>query len=196
MIEKIAPQAAKGKSEFMLNDSEKHKWDSLGIEKAIFIACGSLSPIKEYPYEYLKEVVERLSVNYPIVILGTQANRKLYKDILTLEGVIDLVGKTEMSDVYYLLKNYAYMVLGVDSSITHLASYIGIPVVAIFGPTNYRRSCPWSKDSVILLKEELECLPCEKGKCSLGHECMKIEPEKVITAIEGIMQKRAEDERA
>ncbi len=190
LIEKIAPKDATEKSEFKLNESQKQKWSSLKLNKSIFIACASLSPIKEYPHEYLKEVIQKLTKNYSIVVLGTEANRRLYKDILDLGGVVDLLGKTDMADVYYLLKNYAYLVLGVDSSITHLASYIGIPAVAIFGPTSYKRSCPWSQNSIILQKEELECLPCEKGKCTFNHECMKIEPQVVIEAITKIMNKK------
>jgi len=187
LIKKLAPNQAQGKSEFTLNDDEQNKWTSLGLNKAIFIACGSLSPLKVYPYEYLKEVVEGLKEKHKIVFLGTQKDRTIYKDILSLDGVMDLVGKTEMIEVYYLLKTYAQVVLGVDSSITHLASYLDIPVVAIFGPTSYERSQPWSKESIILQKEELECLPCEKARC-LDIKCMRIEPQRVIGAIEKIVK--------
>jgi len=190
LVEKIAPQEAGDKSEFILSDSEKAKWDSRILSKSIFIGCASLSPIKEYPYEYLKKVVEDLKRNYNLVILGSLKDRKFYKDILAFKGVVDLVGKTEMVDVYYLLKNYAQAVLGIDSSVTHLASYLGIPAVAIFGPTSYKRSHPWSENSIILRKEELECLACEKVRCAFNHECMKIEPQIVIDAIEGIIQKK------
>ena len=189
LIEKLAPAKALSKSEFTLNDSEKKKWDSLGLSKSIFIACGSLSPLKEYPYEYLKEVVESLKKKHKIIILGTKKNRTVYKDILLLEGVFDLVGKTEMIDVYYLLKNWGQVVLGVDSSITHLASYLDIPVVAIFGPTSYERSQPWSKGSIVLQREDLDCLPCEKANC-FNIKCMRIEPQKVIKAIEQVAQSK------
>ena len=184
LIKKLAPSQAQGRSEFTLDESEKNKWTSLGLSKSIFIACGSLSPIKEYPYEYLGEVIESLSKRHKVVVLGIEKNRKYYKDILSYDGVIDLVGKTEMIDAYYLLKTYAQVVLGVDSSITHLASYLDIPVVAIFGPTSYKRSQPWSRGSIVLQKEELECLPCERARCEFNHECMKIAPQKVIEAVE------------
>ena len=189
LVGKIAPKKSLERSEFVLTEDEKARWDSQNLDKSIFIACGSLSRVKEYPYENLREVIEYLRKKYKIVILGIEKNRKYYKDILSLEGVVDLVGKTEMIDVYYLVSKHAHLILGVDSSLTHLASYIGIPAIAIFGPTSYKRSYPWSKDSIILQKNNLECLPCEKAKCVFNHECMKIEPEEVIEAIEKIMGK-------
>jgi len=188
LIGKVAPKKTRKKSNFILEEHQKDKWDSLGIEKAIFIACSSRSSIKQYPYEKLKDVISFFQDKLDIVIFGQSQDKEFYKDMLTYSGVIDLVGKTSMWDIFYLLKKYAILLLGVDSSITHAASYLGIPVVCLFGPTSYERSFPRSKYSVVLRKEELDCLPCEMAKCNLNGECMKIASQDVITAINKILK--------
>ncbi|MFH1147088.1 MAG: glycosyltransferase family 9 protein [Pseudomonadota bacterium] len=50
--------------------------------------------------------------------------------------------------------------IGNDSGITHLASALGIPTIALFGPTDPRRWRPVGK-SVCIIASELECVPCE-----------------------------------
>tara|TARA_B100000315_G_C14504991_1_gene554160 strand:- start:594 stop:1304 length:711 start_codon:yes stop_codon:yes gene_type:complete len=187
IIEKIAPKKANLKSDFILEDNSKSKWDDLNLKKAIFIACTSLSKIKQYPPQLIAEVIDLLANKYKIIILGMESERKFYKDILKKEGVVDLVGKTKMEDIFYLLKNFACLLLGVDSSITHMASYLDLSVVALFGPTSYERSYPRSKHSLALKREDLECVPCESGDCDKNIECMDINPQRVAAAIEEII---------
>ena len=183
LVKKIAPVEAKSRSDFILSDEEKNKWDKLAIPPSLFIACTSLTLVKNYPYEYMKKLVKSLAGEYPVVIVGREEDRKFYKDILFLEGVRDLVGRTGMVDVFYLLKNYARVGLAVDSSILHMGSYLNIPLVAIFGPTHPNRSRPYSKKGLVLQNKGLKCLPCEKGSCDLEYECMKVDPERVVAAI-------------
>ena len=188
LISKIAPKESGEKSNFVLKGNERDKWDSLGIEKAIFIACSSRSNIKQYSYASLKDVVSSFENKQKVIILGQEQDRGFYKDILRQKGVIDLVGKTNIWDVFYLLKEYASLLLGVDSSITHMASYLEVPVVCLFGPTSYERSYPRSKYSVVLRKEELDCLPCEVARCNRNNECMEIAPQDVIDAMNKILK--------
>lgn len=188
LISKIAPKETGEKSNFILQDNERNKWDSLKIKKAIFIACSSRSSIKQYPYANLKDVVSYFENKQSVIILGQEQDRGFYKDILRQRGVIDLVGKTSIWDVFYLLKKYASLLLGVDSSITHTGSYLDVPVVCLFGPTSFERSYPRSKYSVVLRKEELDCLPCEMAECNRDGECMKIASKDVIAAINKILE--------
>lgn len=169
---------------FNLTDVEKAKWERLKLSSSLFIACSSLTSVKQYPYEYLKEVINILKNEYPIIILGTERENKFYKDILESKKIINLLGKTEIYETFYLLKNYGRVILGVDSSLLHIASYLNIPAVALFGPTDPARSRPYSTKSIVLQNTGLECLPCEKSTCSLDYDCMKIDPKLVVKAIQ------------
>jgi heptosyltransferase-2 len=46
-----------------------------------------------------------------------------------------------------------------DTALMHIASALQIPVVAIFGYTNYKELHPW-KSRYIIIRKELECSPC------------------------------------
>lgn len=174
------------KGEFSLSSQERDVWEGLNLGTCLFVACTSLSPIKTYSYKYLKRVISDLGNKYKVVVVGLEKDREFYKNILSMKNVVDLVGKTTMVDVFYLLKKHAHLFLGVDSSILHAAGYLNIPIVALFGPTHPRRSYPYSQKVKVLRKDALECVPCEKAECNLNSECMKIEPEQVVKVIKKI----------
>ncbi len=173
------------RSRFLLNSSAEKKWQELKLEPAVFVACSSLSELKRYPYSYLKKVIQGLrEKKYPLVILGEEKEKNFYADILELEGVVDLVGKTSISDAAYLLEKSARVLLCVDSGIMHLGSYLNIPQVVLFGPTDVAGFAPWSDKAVILRNTAVECQVCRGAGCHLDYGCMKIAPERVIGAVE------------
>jgi ADP-heptose:LPS heptosyltransferase len=64
----------------------------------------------------------------------------------------------------------------------HIAAACGIPVVAIFGPTNPARTGPYGKKNRIL-QTYLPCAPCYRKKCK-DLKCMKgISVEQVFEAV-------------
>jgi ADP-heptose:LPS heptosyltransferase len=184
----MAPQNSNIKSEFRMNDEEKKKYDSLKIPPSLFIACSSNALQKRYPYPYLREAVDKLRKDFSIVVLGQDCDRSFYQDILSLPGIVDLVGKTKLYEIFYLLKKYARMILCVDSSILHMASYINIPIVGLFGQNSPVRYGPWSDRFIVLLNSNLCCVPCEKPHCKFDHKCMEIEPKAVVDAVKQLTE--------
>lgn len=185
LVKKIAPKKIRFKSEFSLSIEEKTKWQNAKIPSGLFIACASNALQKRYPYAYLKKLLLELKDYSPIVILGQQNDRDFYKDILLMDGVTNLVGKTKLYELFYLLKNYARLLLCVDSSMMHMASYVNIPIVALFGQNSPVKYGPWS-DKFSVLTNNLSCVPCEKPHCDFDHKCMEIEPERVAEAVKKI----------
>jgi ADP-heptose:LPS heptosyltransferase len=183
LIKKIASKKKIALSDFSITDQEREKWDKYNFEQSLFIACSSRSSLKQYPKKLLKTVIEKLKGELPIIILGEESDRAFYADILTMKGIIDLVGKTKINDVFYLLKNYAKTLLCVDSSILHLGSYLNLPIVALFGPTNPEKYGPWSDKFLILRQDSLSCVPCKQAECNINYDCMKIPPQQVIDAV-------------
>lgn len=183
LVDKFAPKKEAPGSSFSLTAEEKSKWEALGLKKSIFVACSSLSRLKRYPYENLKEVAKALNGRYRLIFLGLEEDRRVYGDILAMANVVDLTGKTQMNEVFYLLKNYASLLLCVDSSVMHAGSYLNIPIVALFGPTKVGQYGPWAKNSMVLQRNNLSCAPCSAAECGTEIECMNIEPEKVVAAV-------------
>jgi len=46
-----------------------------------------------------------------------------------------------------------------DSGLMHLAAAVGVPVVALFGATDWRRLHPWTAQHVVV-RQNLPCMPC------------------------------------
>lgn len=182
LVEKIVKIRKADKGKFVLKEEEE-RWAKYNIEKSIFIATASHSSLKVYPYRNLKPIVESLSRKYRVVLLGDAQAKDYYKDIGNISGVLDLAGKTSFLDVYYLLKNFSLLCVAVDSSILHLASYLNLGVVALFGPTDISRYGPWSENSRVLFREDLPCRPCRQAVCKANYQCMDIEEERVIEEI-------------
>lgn len=193
LIKKIAPLKNEIKSVFILNSNEKKIWDTYNFKPSIFICLSSRAKLKQYPYQRAKILVESLKTQYPIIIVGEERDRWFYQDILSFQGVTDLTGKTKITDIFYLFKNYARAVICADSSLLHIGSYLNLPLAAIFGPTDTKRYGPWADNYVVLKNNLQKCVPCGKPRCrliprenyqmKLPPKCMDIPPKEIISAI-------------
>ena len=120
-----------------------------------------------------------------IVFAGSAAEQTHVSSIIAsmAEPAISLVGRTTLRELACLLARSSLMV-AMDSGPMHLACAVGMPVVALFGPTAPWRTGPFgSRYSVI--RKELPCSPCYKKKaCPPGHHrCMAdITVEEVLQA--------------
>jgi ADP-heptose:LPS heptosyltransferase len=79
-----------------------------------------------------------------------------------------------------------------DSGPMHLAAALGVPTVALFGPTDPRRTAP-AGDGHEVLWRDLWCSPCFRRRCPLVHHgCLRgIPVDGVADAAEGILGARA-----
>jgi ADP-heptose:LPS heptosyltransferase len=94
---------------------------------------------------------------------------------LSLSQVCALLAR---SDVY----------LGNDSGISHLAAALGVPTVALFGPTDARQWAPRG-EKVILLRRGIACSPCgEAAMKGCPHRaCLnELQPADVIALLAGL----------
>jgi heptosyltransferase-2 len=69
-----------------------------------------------------------------------------------------------------LLASCAFLVTN-DSGPMHIGAAFGVPVVAIFGPTDWRKTSPWTERAKIV-RVDVDCSPCHLRECDRGHECM------------------------
>ena len=63
-----------------------------------------------------------------------------------------------------------------DTGPMHIASALGVNIVAIFGPTNPELQGPVNNNSIVVRNNSLKCLGCNLTKledCRFEHKCMK-----------------------
>ena len=112
----------------------------------------------------------------------------------TRRQVIDTAGETSLPVLAALL-SLARVCVANDSGAMHLAGALGIPVVAVFGPTNEAETSPLTRRgrSAAVLTAPVWCRPCMLRTCPLDHRCMRaVEPDRVRDAVERVLAVPAE----
>lgn len=146
-----------------------------------------------YPEEFAKVAIE-LSKKYDIVIFGGPAETDIASDIekmLIENGVLNynnLSGKTSIDELIDGISKLDLFITN-DSGPMHVAAAFQIPTVAIFGPTRFNETNQWMNDKGIIVRKELDCSPCMKRVCPLGHhDCMKLITSKdVLSAVDELV---------
>jgi len=83
---------------------------------------------------------------------------------------INLTGKTSIGELPALLSQ-CHLFLGNDSGAMHVAAAVGLPVVAIFGPTDPEGTTPVTPRATIV-QQKPYCSPCFLRRCPTDHRCM------------------------
>ena len=156
---------------------------------ALRVAIGagaSYGSAKCWPPSRFAEVADRLrsESDADVILFGTAAESAVSKAIIAemRRPPIDLTGQTAIADLPALLSQ-CHVFLGNDSGAMHVAAAVGLPVVAIFGPTDPHGTAPVTPRCTIV-QEKPYCSPCFLRRCPTDHRCMKqVTPDAVSAAI-------------
>lgn len=151
-----------------------------------FCPAAEYGPAKRWPPDYFAKLAELLGDDkYQIIILGSDKDTKISSLITnnTNRSIIDLCGKTNLSDTVDILSFAMYTITN-DSGLMHIAASVGSKIIAIYGSTTDSFTPPLSKNKEII-KVALDCSPCFARTCKFGHyNCLKlITPEMVLEKI-------------
>lgn len=155
------------------DDEKSHARDLLSAPgKNIVINPGAKSHLKRWPPEKYASLSDRLvrELACNIFITGSDNDKETVKSFSASakEKFTDLSSKTSLGLLTEVVRK-ADLVITNDSAPLHVASAVGTPAVAIFGPSDERKYGPLSKGS-ITVKPEVPCRPCERALCSEGLE--------------------------
>ncbi len=131
-------------------------------------------PTKQWPVENFARLCDELAKrNIRVVITGSGEDQALAEELvaLTRNKPINAVGKTTITELAALVRRCKVFISS-DSAPMHIASSVGVPLVAIFGPTDPKRHLVPPANYQVFWKE-LPCSPCYLRSCPIGHPCMK-----------------------
>ena len=148
-------------------------------------AGASYGSAKCWPPERFAEWANRFQAETDgdVILFGTAAEAGASGAIIAgmKKRPVDLTGKTMIGDLPALLSQ-CQLFLGNDSGAMHVAAAVGLPVVAVFGPTDPFGTAPVTPRCSIV-QEKPYCSPCFLRRCPTDHRCMKsITPEMVAAA--------------
>jgi heptosyltransferase-2 len=132
-----------------------------------------------YPSEFA-EVAIKMASKYDIVIFGGPLEVDIAKDIediLKEKGVTNyqnLAGKTTIPELIEKIAGLDIFVTN-DSGPMHIAGAFKVRTFSIFGPTKFKETNQWNNPNEHIITKNLECAPCMKRVCPLGHhDCMRL----------------------
>jgi heptosyltransferase II len=141
---------------------------------------------KRWPPERVAQVIAALARNgVTAVLVGARADRDTARAIESTlpQGtrVVDLIGRTSLRELVGVVARCAAFVSN-DSGAMHVAAAAGVPLTAIFGPTDERATGPAGEADVIL--RPVFCRPCMLRDCPIDHRCMKrIDVDSVLQSV-------------
>jgi len=168
--------------------------DELGLSPTIpaigFMPGAEYGPAKQWPIEYYAQLAKRLSAQgYQIWLFGSNKDRESAERIAQQCGgaVHNLCGRTELVDAVDLIAACRAAVSN-DSGLMHVAAAVGTPLVAIYGSSTPDYTPPLT-DRAEVLYQGLDCSPCFKRVCPLGHtHCLtQIDSDSVMAAVERLL---------
>ena len=187
----VAPDG--GPPEFFLAPAAithmKYWLAEVGLNQKRFavIAPGAAHGTKRWPIAHWQALTARLQqLGYGVVAVGGPGDRELANALGA--GVVNVAGEFTLQETGACLARAAVVVSG-DTGVMHMATGVGTPVVALFGPTVEPFGFfPYTKRAEVL-ELDLDCRPCSAmgtARCPLGHHhCLEeISPDQVAAAVQ------------
>jgi heptosyltransferase II len=131
---------------------------------------------KRWPPRRVAGVIGRLTAerDATCVLVGAEGDRDAGREIESAlprsSRVVNVIGRTDLRLLAGVLARCSAFVSN-DSGAMHLAAALGVPVAAIFGPTDERVTAPVGEADV--LAHQVFCRPCMLRDCPIDHRCMK-----------------------
>jgi heptosyltransferase-2 len=135
-----------------------------------FMPGAEYGPAKQWPLAHYAELAAALvGQGYQIWLLGSARDREAAAQIAAgQEHTHNLCGRTELVDTVDLIALCEAAVSN-DSGLMHVAAAVGTPLVALYGSSTPAYTPPLT-DKVEVLYLGLDCSPCFKRECPLGHK--------------------------
>ena len=176
-------------------DTLRRKWP-VESRDWVILQPGARWLNKRWPVQHFTELVRSLSKKFPsahFVILGGKDEAPLGETILQAspERCLNLCGATSLPEMVEWIRLCDLMITN-DTGPMHVAAALGKPLIALFGPTEPRRTGPYGQlENVLHL--DLPCSPCLSSRCAIEEtdKCLRaLSPAMVVDRVEKLFVTR------
>lgn len=148
---------------------------------------------KRWPVQKFAKVVHRLAQKFPearFAVLGGKDDAPLGETISQIapEKVLNLCGQTSLPEMIECVRRSDLLITN-DTGPMHVAAAMDKPLIALFGPTEPRRTGPYGQLQNVL-RLNLPCSPCLSSQCSIEEtdKCLRdLSPAVVIEKAEQLL---------
>jgi heptosyltransferase-2 len=153
---------------------------------ALLCPGAEYGPAKRWPAEHYGRLAAALAGRgFAVWLLGARGDTAVCEDVVRASGgqATSLAGKTALDEAIELIAR-ADLVVSNDSGLMHIAAALQVPQVALFGSSSPLHTPPLSARAKVVWLH-LDCSPCFKRECPLGHlRCLReIAPERVLEEV-------------
>lgn len=154
-----------------------------------YVPC-SRWPTKNWRNDHFGTVLSTLNdqVGGTAYLLGDAGDKPICERIAKAAphtSIQDFCGRTSLVELGGLISALDLLIT-VDSGPMHMAAALGVPTIALFGPTNPICTGPYGANHRIIQLSGLDCVPCLSHTCqrpNRDHACMdRLAPAQVIQA--------------
>jgi heptosyltransferase-2 len=154
----------------------------------VAVAPGSaFGGAKRWPTESFAALIDEFTKDgVRSTLIGASGDRSAATQVVMATHAspapLNVVGRTDLTTLGGVLVQCRALVTN-DSGAMHFAAALGLPVVAMFGPTRERETYPVGRGRHAVLTHQVWCRPCMLRECPLTHACMRgITVDTVLTA--------------
>jgi heptosyltransferase-2 len=120
-----------------------------------------------------------------VVIIGSKNEVDIAGEVASMAevSVLNFSGQLTLRQLAALIARCSLYITN-DSGSMHIAAALNVPLVAIFGSTDWVTTAPYSEKAIVVRKPT-ECAPCLLRECPTDHRCMEaITVDDVIQAVD------------
>jgi heptosyltransferase II len=167
----VSAEARKGASALL---------DSHGITEdtpfVVFAPGAAYGRAKQWLPSRFADLARLLSADgIKTALVGAKGDLASCAEVARAAEVTNLAGKTDLTTLAAVLSRSRAAVTN-DSGAMHLAAAVGVPLTAIFGPTNDEKTAPLratdTAPSPVIIATDVWCRPCMLRECPIDHRCM------------------------
>lgn len=189
----VLPEDQRAAQEFLQSQPNYHP-----DKPIILLHPGTSQASKCWLPEHFASLAVMLQSRFNVVVTGSLKEQVLADAIAhampeASEAPIIAAGQLKtLQQTAAMVQNAASVVTG-DTSILHIASALGTPLIGIYGSTRPGDNAPLFGPQTLLFDDAVPCAPCYKSHCPLAGKdylrCQRaVTPKQVFEAIQALLK--------